>query len=293
MIFGSLLIFVEAAGAKLTEKIDSQFGGGLSFDGSINVSIIFLLLLLYSYTHFLAEWFWQARPQYDLGVNELKALSIRIEREISPLREQISSSSQEFREGIKSLGELSKAQPEESLNPAESRASMILGGLEGELSTLDAIINNIFATSPRAYVTEREGTFLKSSEAVTREDVEVDFQHVLDGVNHVRSEIRRISEDAKRIGTESGAILEMFKNRARHEIEDLDKVYAELSNIADRYDRIAFPKKISSRIFSTRISAGILAWGFGFLAPTTIFLFALTVYFSDCAKGAVRAVIAG
>jgi hypothetical protein len=52
MIFGSLLIFVEAAGAKLTEKIDSQFGGGLSFDGSINVSIIFLLLLLYSYTHF-------------------------------------------------------------------------------------------------------------------------------------------------------------------------------------------------------------------------------------------------
>lgn len=281
MIFSLLLMFIDVSGAKLKDSVDSTIGGGLSFSGELDISLIFLFLLCYSYLYFVAEWLWQAKPQYELGVNELKALSLRIEHEILPLRNQVARNSGEFREALSEIRELSNLQPGESLSSAEEKAWNIMDGVESQISLINGMIDRVFIHAPRGYVVEYNGSFQISTGEFSKEDLEADFEHIINEFVAVKNEISRIENDIKWVQSEHNVVLDMFKKRAKASISEFDSIVSSLLNIAEKYDHLGFPKKIKNRSKATNILSNILAWGFGFWMPTSLFGLAVIVHLFD------------
>ena len=290
MIFGSILIFIQASGAIMSENIETPLGV-LGFEGSINLSFVVLCFLIYSFMHFVAEWFWQARQQYDFGVAEIESIAIRLESEIAPLRTQIDQAATELRATLSRFGEISEIDSSEALDPAESKLASILGGITPHADFIKNFPFRMGAEMPNGYASTQGDSIIKSDRQFSKLQIQEDFDFVIEKYADLQFDMKELINQIGFVDGKYEIVLEMLKARARRSIEGIDRTFLSLNQIEEKYDKISFPRKIKNRLFRTRLAAWLLTWGFGLAGPVLVTSCAIAAYAFPCFRDALKALV--
>lgn len=266
LIFSVLLVAVNISGAHLENSQDT-YAGTIKFTKELDISLILVVCLIYSFVHFCLEWVWQARQQYNFGLQEMES----IEREISfllvPLRSSISDTNSRLEASIEEFSTVSRDLPEEHRNPPESKMSEFRNSMYMLADDIKSYFSNHAPMSPHDMIDYENATLTINERRATKGQVVQELYVLMSKYKNIHQYHMAILSNIDEFSRAEAEIMEDLKRRARQSLGNIEDLKSNYEDILGRYESLSIPRSVRGQLGRARFASGAMTWIVGLIVP--------------------------
>lgn len=267
LIFSVLLVAVNISGAHLESSQDT-YAGTIKFTKELNISLILVVCLLYSFLHFCLEWAWQARQQYNFGLQEMESIEREINLLLVPLRNSISDTNARLETSIGEFSTVSQELVEEHRNPPESKMTEFRNSMYLLADDIKRYFSNHAPMSPHDMIDYENATLTINERRATKQQIVQELYVLMSKYRNIHEYHMELLSNIESFTRTENDIFEDLKRRARQSAGNIEQLKSDYESILGRYESLSIPRSVRGQLRRARFASGAITWGIGLIIPT-------------------------